>query len=424
MIKINLKLKEVKMKINYYLTVITLLYSVSINCQTTDIVTMGAGYVNQSFYSLSNGEVLTSNNTNWDISFSLSAYSATIRTNGGMGTTLYKYPNGDLSSWSDVDTLGIDSWPNLMNSEESWSQGSFNTNQQDFDMGWGNYDVITHNVIGHSIYLLNTVDGEWKKLIIEQLVDGVFSFKYANIDGSNEVIASIDQSDYADKNFVYYSLTSDSIIDREPSMSEWDLTFTKYVSQVSPEMYYSVAGALSNKNVEVAEVNDLSDPLSYNEYESQDFLLEMNTIGYDWKTLNMDTFSYELEESRCYFVKNLEGSIYRIVFTDFTGNSSGEITLNKELISGSSVIDVDNNNINSFSVYPNPASDNATIIIDAEADNVQLYICDGSGKKIVETQVSNGFQATNISLSNLESGLYFVSVTFNGATSTQRLVVN
>lgn len=410
------------MKPSTYFTVITLLCSSALLGQTVDVVTMGPNYDDQSFYSLSNGEVSVSLNTNWDVAFTLSAASAAVRTNDGMGALLYKYPNGDINSWAEVDTLGMSAWPQLRNQEDSWSGGAFNANQDGFYYGWGTYDVISHVVTGDSIYLLKTIDGEWKKLIIEQLEDGVFGFTHADLDGENEVTSSIDQTDFAGKNFAYHSLSSNTTIDREPLASEWELTFTKYLALVAPGVYYSVVGALSNNNIEVAEANDLSEPLSYSDYGSQDFLLEMNAIGSDWKSFNIDTFSYDLVGSRCYFVKDLDGDIYRLVFTDFVGSSTGEITINKELISGSSVLDVSNQQ-NSFVVYPNPASGNATIVVDAQSDQVRLSICDVSGKKMMDAQLLNGFQATSVSLSDFEKGLYFVSITLNGATSTQRLIV-
>ena len=275
------------MNIQYSFLTIALLYSITLIGQTTDIVTMGAGYIDQSFYSLSNGEVATANNTNWDIAFSLNAMSATVRINGGMGTALYKVPNVDVSDWADVDTLGLSTWPQLINSELSWSDGAFNTNSEDMNYGWGNYDIITHVVVGDAVFIVKSIDGEWKKLMIEDLDDGVFSFKYANLDSSDEISASIDRAEYENKNFVYYSLSSHMVMDREPLISDWDLTFTKYITTLSPGVYYSVSGALANNNIEIAEVNDLSNPFTYSDYESHGFLSEMNIIGYDWKSYNM-----------------------------------------------------------------------------------------------------------------------------------------
>jgi len=410
------------MNIQYSFLTIALLYSVTLIGQTTDIVTMGAGYIDQSFYSLSNGEVATANNTNWDIAFSLNAMSATVRINGGMGTALYKVPNVDVSGWADVDTLGLSTWPQLINSELSWSDGAFNTNSEDMNYGWGNYDIITHVVVGDAVFIVKSIDGEWKKLMIEDLDDGVFSFMYANLDSSDEISTSIDRAEYENKNFVYYSLSSHMVTDREPLISDWDLTFTKYITTLSPGVYYSVSGALANNNIEIAEVNDLSNPFTYSDYESHGFLSDMNIIGYDWKSYNMSAFSYELEEERCYFVKNLEGSIYRIVFTDFAGSSSGDITINKELMSGSSVLD-NENNTNFFSVYPNPAYNNTTVLIDAQAKQVQLTIYDVRGKKMFEAQMPGGFQETSISTADFKKGLYFVDVTFNGTHSSQKLII-
>ena len=264
------------MNIQYSFLTIALLYTVTLIGQTTDIVTMGSGYIDQSFYSLSNGEVATANNTNWDIAFSLNALSATVRINGGMGTSLYKVPNVDVSGWADVDTLGLSTWSQLINSELSWNDGAFNTNSENMNYGWGNYDIITHVVVGDAVFIVNSIDGEWKKLMIEELDDGVFNFKYANLDSSDEIVTSIDRSEYEDKNFVYYSLSSHMVMDREPLISDWDLTFTKYITTLSPGVYYSVSGALANNNIEIAEVNDLSNPFTYSDYASHGFLSDMN----------------------------------------------------------------------------------------------------------------------------------------------------
>ena len=410
------------MKTQYYLTAFAVMLTTVVIGQESETITLGPGTINQSFYSLENGEIHSVDNMNWDLAFTLSQFSATIRINDGMGVSLYKYDGGDIDSWDDVDTLGVSSQTSLRNSEESWSDGAFNVNSADMDMGWGNYDPVTHFVTGDSIYLIQTTSGDWRKIVISNLSAGAFNFQYADIDGSNEISTSINQGDFEEKNFIYYSLTTDTVIDREPLSNEWDITFTKYSSEVGPGMFYGVVGVLSNYFVQVAEVNDLSTPLTYDDFESNVFEYEMNAIGSDWKTFNMATFTYDIEDSRCYFVKDLEGGIYRLVFTGYSGSSTGEIEINKQLISGN-YVEESLSDFMTFQIYPNPSSDVTSIILDTQASKVLLSIYDMSGKEIMSRTLSGGFQVNNISVADLESGIYVVTVKINGNITKKKLII-
>src|SRR3989304_935541 len=182
-----------------------------------DSVLLGAGYTDQSYYSLNNGEISNTDNTNWDIAFDASDRGYTIRTNGSIGTGLYLYPNGDSSGWATLDTTGLSAWTVLYNSDTSWGTGAFNRYENGNDLGWGNYNTVTHNVDGDSLYVIKLSSGEWKKIWIKKLAGGVYTFRYSNLDGSDEVNASLDKSGYSGRNFAYYSLQADSEIDREPA---------------------------------------------------------------------------------------------------------------------------------------------------------------------------------------------------------------
>ena len=63
-------------------------------------------------------------------------------------------------------------------------------------------------------YAIKTVGGIGK-LWIQKLANDEYTFKYADLDGSNEV-----NSQYLKliilKNFIYYSIDQNSVLDREP----------------------------------------------------------------------------------------------------------------------------------------------------------------------------------------------------------------
>ena len=78
---------------------------------------------------------------------------------------------------------------------------------------------------------------------------------------------------------------------------------------------YGVTGVLSNSGVQVAQVDNVPDPNSYSDYLQHTMTSEINIIGYDWKSFDMSTFSYSVEPYRCYFIKDQNDKIWRIVFT-------------------------------------------------------------------------------------------------------------
>ena len=382
---------------------IYLMISVVIYAQSVQI-SLNPGYSTQSFYSMQNGETQNVSSENWDIAFSVSSMSSAIRINDGKNVRLYSYTLGDTTDWNNINagsTANIG--PALYNSETSWSTGAFDLHQtSQFDLGWGIYSMITHHVTGDSLYLIETINGNWKKLWMKKLASGTYTFRHANLDGSNDVLVTIDKNNYTNKNFVYYSLDNNSIEDSEPVNTNWDMVFMKYISDLG--MPYSVTGALINNNVEVAEAN-AADPLSYTNYSAHNFTSNINTIGYDWKSFQG---TYTVDPNRCYFLRDMNQNIWRIVFTSFDGMSTGNLEFNAAQLNSTNI---DNSNKDkAFAMYPNPASENVTFIYDLNK-NSTLNIFDVSGKKVYEKILQgSGFKTYTASLNNLDKGIYFVII--------------
>jgi len=391
----------------------------------TQTISLQPSYTNQSFFSLENGEVANLANTDWDLAFSTATMSSSIRINGGMGTELYLYPLGDTTDWNSFNSSNISSWLPIHNSDTNWFLGAFDKNSTSmFDMGWGMYSMITHYVTGDSLYAIKTVGGNWKKLWIQQLANDEYSFKYANLDGSNEINTTVQKTNYTDKNFVYFSLDQNVILDREPISQDWDITFTKYITPVQG-MAYGVTGVLSNDGVHVAQADNIPDPNSYNDYSQHPMMTEINSIGYDWKSFDMSTFSYSVEPYRCYFVKDLQDKVWRIIFTSFEGSSTGNIEFNTQEMTSSTSISQLQSDISTFEIYPNPITDNnLTVVFDNSSSISELNIFDVTGKNIYnEIFNSKGFQAKSINLPNLNNGVYIVSLSSKGSIFQKKLVV-
>jgi len=79
-----------------------------------------------------------------------------------------------------------------------------------------------------------------------------------------------------------------------------------------------------------------------------------------------------------------------------------------------------------LSVYPNPANTSATISFDvANGTEVSVNVTDLSGKVVYSNNLGSvkGAQKVSLNTEVLNSGVYMVNVTMNGAVSTKKLVV-
>lgn len=405
------------MKIIY--AFILLLCLGNVQAQVSDIVTTGSGYANQIWYSLENDEQGSAPKEEWDIAFSVDMFSSSIHINGATGVMLYTNPNGDISNWSDViEEAEIATWNSQYNSATSWESGAFDRNVDTgnpMDFGWGVYNFITHFVVGDSMFVIQLANQEYKKLKINELsVSGVYSFTYANLDGSNEVNATITKSDYAGKNFAYYSIENQTALDREPLSGNWDLLFTQYTDYIP--VPYTVAGVLHNKQVQVAQVDDV-DQNTFDDYSAGSFVEAINEIGYDWKTFG--GMGFNIEANRVYFVQE-NGNIWKLVFTGFGGSATGTYEFTKELLA---TVNVDEMQQEAYlSTFPNPNADGNFQLVTSGLSNENYTFCiyDLQGKEVFRNNITltSGLQVTSVH-ANLQSGMY-VGVLFVGNTISSR----
>ncbi|GAB4254800.1 MAG: hypothetical protein Kow0079_11300 [Vicingaceae bacterium] len=396
--------------------------------QITDTVSMGAGYVNENYYSLNNGNEFTVIRSNWDLAFSsdgLNGTSSTIRINGGIGTACWLFSN-DTSQWSTLDTTGF-AWNanELFNADTSWEKGAFNSKppQGAYDLGWGTYNMITHTVDGDRIFVLKLSDGSYKKIIITGLSGGTYYFKYADLNGTNEVNTSINKNSYSGKNFAYYSLQNNQALDREPLSTDWDLLFTKYITDLGGGMHYAVTGVLANGNVKVAQVNNVSDVNNVT-YWDQNYTSNIGEIGYDWKSFNMSTYQYDIEDSLVYFVEDQTGDIYKLIFTGFGGSANGDFIFTKELV-GNVGIDQSMTSNNILNLYPNPVNEAINVTFVSVSEIVELSIFDITGKQVYTEQINAGYglNQKRINVNSLVKGIYFLTISDSRNKTTKKFII-
>ncbi|MDV6166984.1 T9SS type A sorting domain-containing protein [Flavobacterium sp. DG1-102-2] len=77
--------------------------------------------------------------------------------------------------------------------------------------------------------------------------------------------------------------------------------------------------------------------------------------------------------------------------------------------------------IDTFTVYPNPASQNVNLLLANGVSSFGVSVTDVLGKKVLHSSYQNNEGILNISA--LKSGIYFVSVTVSGKQQTKKLIV-
>lgn len=384
-----------------------------------DTVSIGTGYANEKWYSLQNDEQGTSPKNNWDIAFETSGMGAAIHINSSIGTKLWCYPNGDTSAWNSIDTSGINQWQARYNSDTSWSVGAFNVpiSSNPYDLGWGIYSNITHNVIGDSIYIIKLSNNTYKKIWIKKLSGGTYYFQYADLNGNNLIHTSINKTLYNTKTLIYYSLQNNIVVDREPASNTWDIVFKQYTAFIPTP--YNVTGVMQNKNVPAIKVYPID--TSYNQWYNHPWNTAINTIGYDWKSYSG---TWSIQDSLVYFIKSKQNDVWKIVFKGFGGSANGNYIFTKEKISAASVGDY-SSLLASFIVYPNPTKEHINIIYDSKQDFIaNIEITDISGKKILDlnTNIINTFNSVSLNIENLQTGIYILKVQTKDNLFTQKII--
>lgn len=395
----------------------------------TDTVSVGAGYSNQKWYSLQNNEQGTQGKDNWDIGFEITGFAGSILANTQKGNfAVYKAPYS-IANYASIDTTGISSWPILHNSDATWDIGAFNRGanpSNSNDLGWGVYDVNTHIIAGDSCYVIKLSATSFKKIKFVNLTGGIYTFEYANINGTSSQTATINKSNYTGKNFAYYDMTANAALDREPASANWDLTFGRYTAFIpSP---YPVVGVMSNKGVKVAQADNVASPLSYDAWYSHTLNTNITEIGHDWKYFNLSANAWWLSQDTVYFVKDKPGSIWKVRFTAFGGSTNGDVILSKEKLSTVGIADVEGTVISDVTVYPNPSNGNNTTLLfstENQTAKVSVSIMDINGKLLSSEKITatEGLNQHKLNTSALNNGIYFIQINAGSYKTTQKLII-
>jgi hypothetical protein len=292
----------------------------------TDTIGLASDYRYQVYYDLSSGEVISTNlKKEWDLGFDCSENGWKIILNssnfmiaGMTGLTDFTIPldtagldwKFDASS-GNPDSLAIGIWVDFLSPD---SVKSYTNEVYVIDRG---YDELG-NLRG------------LRKIVFQELGDSTYTFRYANLDGSNENTFTVTKDPSV--NFICFSFDEGGKqLNLEPPKSDWDLLFTQYTTLLftnegDPHPYL-LTGVLSNPTGVVVAQDTLYDfgSIDLDVAKSLLYTTELDEIGYDWKDAIVDvstgSVTYVIVEGQNYVVLDKEGFYYKLRFISFYNNS-------------------------------------------------------------------------------------------------------
>jgi hypothetical protein len=328
----------------------------------------------------------------------------------------------DTGGWSSLSLA--DTLYRLYDDVCRWEIGAFNQTAapgNPFDVGWGDYDLITHITTGDSLYIVGLPGGAYKKLWIQRLQGTNYFLRVANLDGSQDTTYAVSKSVASGRNFMYLNLLTHEVLNLEPPTSDWDLVFTPYIAPVQG-VPYPVTGVLHNHGVKAARIV-LSSQANPDTLTPEAYPLDscISRIGYDWKRFDMATNRWILADTVYYLVRDKAGNLWRVRFVGFGGSSTGKAIFEKALLSPSASLSSAWGGYTP-AVYPHPIREACTLTLPPAAGQVTLLTLTGQAVWQVPFAEGQGILALRRP-PTLPSGLYVLRIETSVQQWTQKVVL-
>lgn len=169
------------------------------------------------------------------------------------------------------------------------------------------------------------------------------------------------------------------------------------------------------------------DKNTYLDYKSHAFARSISSIGADWKSFDNTSFQWKIADSTVYFVSAKDGDIWKLWFTGFSGSQTGKSFFNKQKLFTVGLLDQTKNTLAKLAVYPTPANETIQVVLDnATLNTASLRITDLNGRLVAEKtyEVNKGMQELQLPVSQLNEGVYLLSLESNGYRAVSRIVIS
>ena len=281
----------------------------------TDTVALMDNYQNQVYYNLSDSSVVSSNlRSIWDLGFegSPEGWRVLLNTSCFMKSA---YMSEQVFGAPSDTTGAIWLFNPSDGSADSLAIGKWFTVEGDDTLGTNRVLVIDRGVDAIGI------SRGFKQLVIDSLSDGIYYFRIAAFDGTNQQSYSVSKK--RDVNHVLFSISNPSEVVSEPARLNWDLLFTQYTTllftDVGDPYPYLVTGVLLNPTLVVVAVDSITpfENITFETAQSMNFTKDADGIGYLWKLYDFDGGSYTVNSKIIYVIRDTKGFLYKLRFKDF-----------------------------------------------------------------------------------------------------------
>lgn len=285
---------------------------------TRVIADIGTDYTKAVYISLKHNTQQTRLWKDWDLAFEATDSGTYVWLNTGK---FMFAAHTNVIDFTAADTLG---------KEWKMDDDALTNDSNAIGKWWMNDEVMIIDR-GKVFYTGINAGQRFKKIRFEQVSANQYVFSYCNYNNSTPVSYTLNK--ISGNGLMYFSFDNGGqIVDMAPANENWDFVLTRYTHIYyeeplsSPYRYYLVNGGISNKwngitglrmikdstagYVPFEEMNrDLAEPLA--------FLSEANTIGFEWKAVDINTSSYTIIPNRYYLLKDKEGFVYKVRFLNF-----------------------------------------------------------------------------------------------------------
>jgi hypothetical protein len=293
-------------------------------------VEMGMSYDRQIFFDFESGQaVYTSSPDSWDLAFEASPDGRHVFENGGRPSVfVYNTHQTDMSAVTELP-------PQLSPIADTfWQYDNPNGLPNGTAVGdWWKADGSTKGEV--YIVRLKTV---LYKIRLLSVSDSCYTFEWMPLYGKG-VPTQVTLPKDANCNFVYFSFKKGITTPEPPDKRTWDLVFTQYrelVYDTDPAVQralpYVVTGALLNpwQTQAAADSVDAFADIDLNMVQRLSFSTCRNAIGYDWKTVDINTATgggtanYTVNSRKNYVLSTQNGLLFKLHFLSFYNPNNGQ----------------------------------------------------------------------------------------------------
>ncbi len=289
-------------------------------------IPMGPQYENQYFFDLeSNATAEVISRFNWDLAFESTADGYRVFINGSKFMFAYNTGSTQFDSTYAYNFL-----------RRRWDEPNGDLTKTAFGE-WGTITSPGEVTSNGNVYLVDrgynaSLDTfGYRKVVINSLTDGNYSISYGYLNSTTATTVTVPKADGYQR--VYMVLDNNGQITSGEPSTTWDLNFTRYTHVFygpvpgfppTDTLPYQVVGVLSNyrDGVTVAKI----DSADFNAFTLADaanltFSANQDALGFDWKNFTLSDENYEVDPNKLYIIKSVEGTYFKLRFTEFYNNA-------------------------------------------------------------------------------------------------------